>query len=196
MTRIDEYSILKKAICSLRETSIDNHDGNADYMSESILPVVNFDTVKDRYISGLSVPEAPASNDALYVDDQGEMFFIEFKAGSIEGKKVYDLRLKLFDSLLILTDIIGEGVSFTREYLNYILVYDETKNPVREGETIYQATPSRELLSSHYIRKGGNEFIRFKLLRFQRLYVKRMFTVNKDDFEERLASKWATGTFC
>jgi len=190
MISIDDYDILKDAICSLKETSIDDHDGTISYMSGSGVPVVNFDTVKDRYIDSLSVPETPASNDAFFIDSRGEMFFIEFKAGVME-RKIYEVRLKLFDSLLILTDIIGKGVSFTRDHLNYILVFDESKNPMQEGEFTYQVTPSRERINSRYIKKGGSEFIRFRLRRFQRLYVKNVFTVDRDEFEKRFASKWA-----
>ena len=33
----------------------------------------------------------------------------------------------------MLTDIIGENISYTRKHLNYILVYNETKNPDDEN---------------------------------------------------------------
>ena len=169
MIAIDDYGILKGAVCSLKETSKTSHDGTICYMTESSTPVVNFDVVKNQYIRGLSVPEAPSSNDAFFVDSNGEMFFIEFKAGRINEKKFYKVRLKLYDSLLILTDIIGRGISFTRQHLNYVLVYDESINPNQENDAAFQATPSREQMSSRYMKKGGDEFIRGRMRRFQRL---------------------------
>ena len=189
MINIFEYDILGNAICTLREVSVDNHNGTNFYMSESPVPVVNFDTVKNQYILGLSVPEPPASNDAFFVDNQGELYFIEFKAGNME-RNIHQVRRKLFDSLLVLTDIISKGVSFTREHLNYILVYDETINPGFDDNTAFQVTPSRERINSRYIKKGGGEFIRFHLRRFQRLYVKCVYTVGREEFDERFARIW------
>jgi len=195
MIQINEYEILRNAICSLKETSKSNHNGNMLYMTESEVTVVNFDDVKDQYVSTLSVPEAPKSNDALFVDKEGELFFVEFKAGNME-KKIYPVRKKLFDSLLILTDIISKGISYTREHLSYILVYDETLNQSQEDEVVYQVTPSREKMNSRYLKKGGREFIRFNLHSFHRLYVKHVFTLSREEFKERFTRKWEAEANC
>jgi len=190
MICIDDYDIFKNASSTLKESSKSTHNGTTMYMSESMLPVVDFDNVKDQYVRDLSVFETPASNDALYIDSNGELFFIEFKAGKM-AKKIFEVRLKLFDSLLILSDIIGKGISFNREYLNYILVFDESINIDHDDVVVYQDTPSREWLNSRYIKKGDSEYIRFRLRRFQRLYVKRVFTVGRDEFQDRFAKVWA-----
>jgi hypothetical protein len=40
------------------------------------------------------------------------------------------------------------------------------------------------------IGKGGGEYIRFNLRRFQKLYVKRVYTVGREEFNERFAKRW------
>lgn len=55
------------------------------------------------------------------------MIFIEFKNGIISQTVNYELRLKIYESLLILLDIINENISFSRKKISYILVYNEDK---------------------------------------------------------------------
>ncbi|MCL2201742.1 MAG: hypothetical protein FWB75_07230 [Oscillospiraceae bacterium] len=193
MIQIDNHEILKSSVSTLRETSVNNHDGTNIYLTESTISVVNFDSVKDQYVRNLSepIPESPKSNDALFVDNNGEMFFIEFKAGRVEHNKIHQIRLKLFDSLLMLTDIIDKTVTYTRKHLNYILVYDENLNPISANGSAFQDSPSRALISSYfYHNRGKQEYIRFNLGRFQNLYVKQVFTLSIDDFEVRFVQEW------
>jgi hypothetical protein len=135
MTDLDSIEIFCKYKTTLRETSKDNHDGYDIFMTESTLSVVNFDNVKNEYVKKLKSSETPASNDALYMDNNGEYYFIEFKNGYIDKEEIFKIRLKIFDSLLIFTDIIGRGVSFTRSHMSYIMVYNEGKKPLPDGLT-------------------------------------------------------------
>jgi len=169
MIDVKNVGILDSSICSLKETSKDNHDGTDCYMTNSMLPVVNFDMVKEKYVQGLKISEFPASNDALYVSNDGELYFIEFKAGAM-AKKIYEVRRKIFDSLLILTDIINVGASYTRQHLNYILVYNEVKNQITETEKEeLQVSPSRVKIGEILGDKGQEGFVRFNLKRFKGL---------------------------
>lgn len=193
MIDIKKIDIFNCAICSLKEASKDNHDGTDTFMTTSTINVVNFDRVKDEYIKQLSVSEAPASNDALYIDNSGEMFFIEFKSGYMKGKKIFAVRLKIFDSLLILTDIIGEGVSYTRKNLSYILVYNENKNPSgSDDDSEMQLSQSRVDIAKYFLEKKSKEkFIRFGLERFERLYFKDVYTLKESEFENRFVENWS-----
>jgi hypothetical protein len=122
--------------------------------------------VKDKYIEPLAVPETPKSSDALYVAPDGEMYLIEFKNGVMDMRKIFDVRLTIFDNLLMLTDIIHEGISYTRRNLNYILVYNEAKNPDLNEEhgRGYQISQSRVEIAWHFIdKKSKGRFVRFKL---------------------------------
>ncbi len=174
---IDEF---RKAYCSLKECSKDKHDSQVLYMTESEMRVVNFDQVKDHYISRLSVSETPKSSDALYQNSEGKLFFIEFKNGKIDRKDEFGLKLKIYDSLLIFLDIIKNFVDFTRKELSFILVYDEEKNPKMDS------------FPKLLFKRAKGEIIRFGLERFKRLYFYEVYTVTKSEFEERFLKNWAS----
>ena len=127
-------SIIDEKIDTLKATSYDEeHD---TYMVECTLSVCSFDKVKEWYVEN-RVPSSnpnPKSNDALYFRED-ECFFIEFKNGRIDNRVNFELNKKIYDSLFILfdsdcVDKKGEDVktiSYTREHMNYILVYNEEK---------------------------------------------------------------------
>jgi hypothetical protein len=185
MIDVKSIEILNGAICPLKETSKYNHDGNDFYMTNSELSVVDFDAVKNKYIKKLSLREPPKSSDAFYVDNCGEMYLIEFKSGQVR-----DVWLKICNSLLILTDILNKGISYTRQNLCYILVYNETKNPSVE-ECELQDSQSRTSIGRYVSEKAGKRFIRFSLERFEKLYFKAVFTATEDEFENRFVRNWS-----
>lgn len=189
MIDIDNIEILKNSICPINEASIDNHNGNVICMTDSLLDVVNFDRVKDAYIESLGVSKIPKSSDAFYVS-KNKMYLIEFKNGRMDAKKIFDVRRKIFDSLLILTDILQIGISCTRKDLSYILVYNETRNPVNEKENELQISPSRVKIADYFLHQGKSKFIRFNLEEFERMYFKDMFTVTVSEFEEHFLKVW------
>ena len=162
-------------------------------MTNSMLDAVNFDAVKNKYIEqltkqGIKISDTPKSNDAFFVSGDGYMYFIEFKNGKIDNGEV---RTKIFDSLLILTDIIEAGISYTRQNLNYILVYNETKNHTKPKGEELQYSPSRTKFAEHLIeKKAKKKFIRFNLEKFEKLYFKNVFTVTSEKFESDFVKKW------
>lgn len=191
MIDINSFDILSHAMCSLRDTSKDNHDGNDIFLTDSMIPVVNFDEVKNEYVKGLKAKEAPSSNDALYANGE-DLFFIEFKSGDIP-RKVYEIRRKIFESLLIFTDIVNVGVSYTRANMSYILVYNEEKNPLSEKEQKeMQNSQSRVDIGTYFWeKKAKKHYIRFDLERFEKLYFKNVYTVTQTEFEKRFVENWS-----
>jgi hypothetical protein len=176
MIGIENIKIFENHKTTLKKASEDSHGGARMFMTDSLVDVINFDAVKDEYVRNLKVSETPKSNDVLFFHDDGDIYFIEFKNGKIDRKQACEIRLKIFDSLLIFTDIISKGVSFTREELNYILVYNEEKNP-------------KEAPGKHFSKKGNKEFISFDLARFKRLYFKNVFTYTEKKFETCFVSR-------
>jgi len=167
---------------TLKETSKFYHDGSEMFMTDSMLMVINFDSVKYEYIKYLGLSEPPKSNDALFLDESGNYYFIEFKNGFIGEAKVFEINRKILDSLLIFTDIIGKGISFTRESMNYILVYNKDKN---------QDAPLNIDFKTHQIEKNAKrKLIRFGLGRFEKLFFKEVFTLSKEAFETEFVSKF------
>ena len=97
-------------------------------MTESEVPAVDFDLVKEKYIEDLGLSDVPKSNDALLDMGKGKLAFIEFKNGYIDSKKQFDIRKKIYDSTLIFTDIVSAGISQMRQCVEYVLVYNENAN--------------------------------------------------------------------
>lgn len=93
-------------------------------MIESSQTVIDFDAVKNDYTKDFGLKKTPKSNDALIKRDD-QFYFIEFKSGRVNK---HDIMKKIYDSLLILMDIIGEGITFTRGNVSFVLVYDYEKN--------------------------------------------------------------------
>ena len=192
MNKFSNIEIFAKNKTELKEASKDDHDGNITYMTHSTLNVVGFDAVKSEYVKNLSVSETPKSVDALFLGDNGECVFIEFKNGYVDTKKEFDVRLKIFDSLLIFTDIVSEGVSYTRKNVTFIFVYNEGRNPLPDGvHAEMQVSSSREAIARYFIEgKAKKKYIRFNLERFEKLYFKDVFTLNQELFEERFVSMY------
>lgn len=193
MINIEGYPILKNHIATLKETSLDAGSSIAEYMTDSQIEVVNFDKVKDDYAGNLHLPTRPQSNDALHIATGNNDTFIEFKNGSLrQEKKREEVRSKIYNSVLMLTDIIGENISYTRKHLNYILVYNETKNPDDENinvKTAVQESQAREAISKSVFKFAQESKIRFGLERFKGYCFKEVATYTKEEFEQEFVAK-------
>jgi hypothetical protein len=163
---------------TLKEVSKDDHAADDVFMTESTLTVVDFDSVKSRYVKALRLSETPKSNDALFLDNRGNYYFIEFKNACVR-QLIPEIKQKIYDSLLIFTDIIGKGISFTRENMNYILVYNETKNP-------------KDAIIGNIRNRTKESHINFGLGRFEKLYFKKVSTLTEKDFEIEFVSKFSS----
>ena len=119
----------KDVATTLREASMNTAIHKP--MTESLHSAINFDRVKDAYNQKVNCLDTPKSNDAL-LQEGGTLYFLEFKDGDVEKEK-HEIGRKIYDSLLILTDIIGRGISYTRENMVYILIYN--------GDALYSRRP-------------------------------------------------------
>ena len=184
-TQTNKDKIFSDNLSTLKKTSVDKNGTERIYMTQSELPVFNFDKVKDAYVADLHLATVPSSNDALYADKDGKYCFIEFKNGRMTGKKVYEVQKKIYDSLLIFNDILGVGISYCRENVDYILVYNEEKNPEDNKKPKRGMTPSLVAIADHFTKKAGKHFIRFDLEPFEKLYFRNVYTYTENEFEER-----------
>ena len=193
MINIGEHPILKKYINTLKETSLDGESSIAEYMTESQIEVVDFDKVKEEYAGNLHLSIRPTSNDALHIAAGSNDTFIEFKNGSLwQEKKRAEVRSKIYNSVLMLTDIIGENISYTRKHLNYILVYNETKNPDEENineKTEVQDSQAREEISKSIFKLAKDRKIGFGLDKFKGYCFKEVATYTKEEFEQEFVAK-------
>lgn len=187
MIDVDNFPILSNNKSTLKETSKDNHDGAITFMTESDAEAINFDKVKDEYISGLALTDAPKSNDALFINSDTLATFIEFKNGFFDSGKKYGVRKKIYDSVLILNDIIDKNISFMREHLDYILVYNEVKNS--NIETQYSNSDSRDYIDKTLLGFGNERLIKFDLEKFQGYCFRNVYTYTEKEFKENFANK-------
>lgn len=187
MTMIDvsTFPLLCRNRNTLKETSKDNHNGTAAYMTESQHDVINFDAVKTEYVEPLKLKKIPTSNDALFAYVDGRLAFIEFKNGCMK-KKDYCVRKKIYDSLLMFSDITHEGISYTRVYMDYILVYNEEKNPEENDEhTSIGVSSARDGLAKKVLGLGNQPFIKYGLEIFKDYCFKNVYTYTEREFEEK-----------
>lgn len=182
---MDKECIFDKYIETLKKTSLDKQGTVWNYMTQSELPVINFDKVKNEYVSDLHLATVPSSNDALYRDKEGYYYFIEFKNGKVSSKKSHELQKKIYDSLLIFNDILDVGISYCRENVDYILVYNEEKNPEENNMSERSTPPSLVAIAGHFANKAGKSFVRFGLEPFERMYFRKVNTYTEREFEEK-----------
>ena len=133
MIDLNTFQIFADHPSNLRRLSLDDGKGQKIYMTQSTRDAVNFDAVKKEYIKALRLSKVPSSNDALFDDGSGSLVFVEFKNGFISNKKKLEIWKKLYDSTLIFADITSTGISYTRNHMKYILVYNETVNQENES---------------------------------------------------------------
>ena len=104
MININNYKFFKNNLSTLKEISKDNSKTIVEYMTESILPVVNFDGVKTEYLKSFHLSDelAKSCDGLLCLNDKD--IFIEFKNG--KSINASEIKIKIKESLLILTAII------------------------------------------------------------------------------------------
>lgn len=194
MISFDDYPILKNNVSTLKETSIDNHDmNNIMYMTYSKRTAVNFDDVKKEYIENLSLSEIPKSNDALFLSKDNKLIFVEFKNGFMDNPKKFSVRKKIYDSIIILTDILDTGISKLKDEMEYILVYNESVNS-NEKEILekkqYLVPPSEnfDFFAKSVSKMANTEYVCFGIKIFENYCFNKVHTYTEAEFEEFLVN--------
>jgi hypothetical protein len=167
--------ILKKHICTMSKASLD--DSRKEPMTESELKVINFDKIPNEYSRGKGWEYVPCSNDALYIINEQEWYFIEFKNGSIEKDSLYR---KIYDSLIILIELgVVPNFQYVRDNFNYILVYNSEKYPK------IQKSEGRSENYDYILNLAKTEKRLFEIDKFEGYLFKKTHTYNKIEFSEK-----------
>ena len=190
--------LLTNCRATFKDTSYD--PTNAEYMTESRTITVNYDQAKNDYVKALGLSESPKSCDALYLHHNGTYYLVEFKNGGIDNLKCYEIKMKILDSLLILLDQMNKTISFSRENLSYILVYNEGRNHtsrmynqvdssrVSAMPQLGPTSPGQVDISKFVSNRAGEHFIRFGLKRYESIYFKAVYTYTKKEFQDHFIS--------
>lgn len=186
MINLSDYPIFNRNIATLKETSKD--EDHEVYMTESIRPVIHFDKVKEEYIKELKLVEIPKSNDALFdEDDKGSIVFVEFKNGTINN---YELRKKIYDSVLIFTDITSSSISSMRKTVKYILVYNDSKvtedRTEVDKEIFVEPSESYDTIAKATSKYAKKPYVKFGVNVFKNYCFKDVRTCTKEEFEAYL----------
>jgi hypothetical protein len=184
----DTYqSMLAQFPCTLKETSKDVNKVSTDrYMTSCEIPVVNFDAFKNCFVKNMSLTSIPSSCDALYMTSRNEFFMIEFKNGIIEALKKYKIKVKIFESLLILSEKFSQTIEFMRNNFTFILVYNEG---VEHGTDQFEDTGINAIQDTLFSLAQTRK-IRFGLYHFKKLYFKEVYTYSKAEFESEFVAKY------
>lgn len=153
MIELADYAIFQAHKNSLHELSKDDSDyNNIVYMTDSKIAAVDFDAVKREYANELGLSEEVAASADALLDAADGIAFIEFKNGKVNNRNVKD---KVRDSLLIFCDIVQKELSYTRENVDFILVYNLTKNPMPNqlNKNAVQESLSRTEIAQHFLQK-------------------------------------------
>jgi len=133
---------MKSHTTTLKETSAYKQGNTKYYMTESDLLVKNFDKVVGTYCRSKRIDKVK-SNDALLYDldlidedsiiTETKFLLVEFKSGNINQKECDSIHSKLCCSCDMLKNIIDEvDDSYLRNYVDYILVYDLSKQSCKD----------------------------------------------------------------
>ena len=184
---------------TLKQTSKD--DNNEEYMTESTIRVINFDSVGgDKYSKNNKLNIQLKTNDVLFLHNDKKYTFIEFKNGKlldktnkIDMKKLKDIELKILNSLFVLGDIEEKSLSSLKEITDYILVYNEEKNTPNERNSISEIGNyfiNQGNISSEKTKTEREEIICFGLEKFTGYCFKNTHTYSKEEFEEKFVKKY------
>lgn len=192
MIDLNEYEILKNNKISLKQASLDNNNKFVEnYMTNLELDVVNFDLVKDKYCKMNNIKISLNSNDALYYDENN-ITFIEFKNGKISKQEAIKIRGKVYDSVIILSDITTQKISYIRDNVDYILVYNKIKNQENidsSSKKEVDFSPSLNNFTKTLSKPANKEYVAFGLNRFKNYCLKNIYTFTEEEFEDYINTK-------
>lgn len=96
---------------------------------------------------------------------------------------MFNVYNKIYDSLLMFNDIVKENISFCRENVSFILVYNEGKNPDKDNK-VKKEDCSKAAIGKYFYGKAKKRYVRFDLERFKNIYFKDVFTYTEKEFAD------------
>lgn len=182
MIKFTSYQIFSSSLDTLQETSKDTSNSDEiQYLTDSKIQVINFDKVKTIYANNLHLSDECATSIDAVFDVNNKIYFVEFKNGKI---KKNELKNKARDSLLIFLDIINKNLSYARERIIYIVVYNINKNSNHDKNRYSDINFSyhRLFIAKTISAKAKEEFIRFGLEKFRKIFFNDVYTLCEEEF--------------
>jgi hypothetical protein len=149
---------------------------NSSYMTSNKIKVVNFDKFKESVVRKFSLKNSPKSCDALWYADK-QFYLIEFKNGKVDKIQTHEIRGKIFESLLLLTEKLEATINFTRQKLTFIFVYND------------ESARWRHDINNSLAKKAKTDNSPFGFNIFKKIYFNDVLEKNIDEFEEFIVTK-------
>lgn len=186
----EKYDDLKIRLSNLKSLSKDSHGDIVEYVTMLEKAAVNFDKVVKQYSADRNL-KCIKSVDALMEIDDNNWVFIEFKNGVLDDKEKLGIKKKIYDSIFVLSDITSLKFSELRDMVEFVLVYNEEKNPESEDNDDSKGneppySPSYDKFVGNMENLSNDEVIRFKLNYFKNYCFKDVHTYSKAKFESYL----------
>jgi hypothetical protein len=192
---LSEIDIINESCSTLGECSFDST--NNEKMIDSGKKVFNFDKVKETMLNRIYVDLKQGSGtnmlhslDALYElegkNGKSEYVFVEFKNGA--GTKIkYNVQKKVYDSVIMLSELLNENVSSFRKNCFFVLVYNKEKVSNNDGVLVGGTiSSSRDKISSIISKKAGGHFVKFGLEMFRGYLFKDVYTFDKEEYQSKI----------
>lgn len=112
----------------------------------------------------------------------------------MDNQEKFAVRKKIYDSIIMLTDIIDTGISKLKDNMEYILVYNESvnlneKDVLRKKQSMVQHSPSFDNLAKNISRMAKSEYICFGIRIFENYCFSKVHTYTEKEFEDYLKNK-------
>ena len=186
---IFSYDFFKNSKSTLKDTSFDKT--NNEYMTESLIEVVDFDKATKRYYRKLKL-EPLSSNDALLQMKNKDIVFIEFKNGRFSNRTKNQLDKKNADSIKVSCNILKISPEELKPHCDYILVYNLQKNQmlierdVLEANNEIQQSLEYNKIGSWSTKLAKKEYVAFGLRKYENKYFSKVHTFVKKELDEYL----------
>lgn len=139
----EQFSKLESQFgCTVSECSKDTT--NQRVLVNSDVKVVNFDKVKEYYRDENNLDSTPSSADSLLLSPEGQEVFVEFKAGGVNEK---DLLTKIYDSVIIYSNLMNQSPKCLSDKGTFIVVYDKEREKKANPSTVAKAELGVALLN-------------------------------------------------
>lgn len=181
-------------LCSLKMASKSDGDASKgipdEYMTESLLAVINFDQHVARRKSRIEGTQQRSANDAYYVDmsEGGDIYFIEFKS----GKQIDKLKEKMEGSMKICLELgIIPDEETMRTSVHYIVVYEVAKHEnERQRATIEELLAKSVFAPSDFVaQKTSRQILTlFNVQDFEGVYCRVAESMTREEFKSRFVA--------
>ncbi|MBR2089758.1 MAG: hypothetical protein IJ905_05215 [Fibrobacter sp.] len=170
--------LFEKHHSTLKKTSLDDSTTEKVYMSESEQDVIDFDAVKKEYKRKFCPSADARSCDALLIENE-KFALIEFKNGKITSNEEKEkIRSKIGESLLIFNDLVERNLSFDRNNIHFVLVYNKQKNEKFEKDR----NNSLNKLNGILANKAADSYLLEGFKHYQFMF-KTVRTINEEEFK-------------